>query len=187
MGGSKEIEEGATLRLDWHKLSKVQSAACAVVPVVVQDSRTRNVLIVAYANEKALAETLRRRVCCLWSTSRNELWIKGATSGDTLDLDEVRVNCEQNSLHYLVTPRRAGACHTRDETGCTRLSCYYRRLITEAGDSTSKLEHLPKKACGFVPIEVTVDVKSAVRIHGPSVLLGAALGASLALVYARRQ
>ena len=127
MGGT-ELEEGVSLKLDYSKLEKVASKKCDVVPVVVQDSRTGRVLIVAYVNELALAETFKRRVCCLWSTSRNELWVKGATSGDTLELDDVFVNCEQNSLLMLCHPRRKGACHTKDAHGQTRVSCYYRRL-----------------------------------------------------------
>ena len=55
--------------------------------------------------------------------------MKGATSGDTLDLDDVRINCEQNSLLFLVTPRRKGACHTKDANGVSRVSCYYRRVV----------------------------------------------------------
>ena len=64
----------------------------------------------------------------LWSTSRDELWHKGATSGDTLDLVEVRVNCEQNSLLYRVRPTTGGACHTTGPDGRARPGCYYRRL-----------------------------------------------------------
>ena len=120
MGGKhKELEEGSVVTLDWTKLDKVASKKCNVVPVVVQDSRSGAVLIATYANELALKETFKRRVCCLWSTSRNELWVKGATSGDTLDLDDVFINCEQNSLLYKVTPRRKGACHRR-VTHCGR-------------------------------------------------------------------
>ena len=129
MGGNRELEEGPTLKLDWSKLDKVASKKCDVVPVVVQDSRSGRVLILAYANETALSETFKRGVCCLWSTSRNELWVKGATSGDTLDLDGVFINCEQNSLLYTVTPRRTGACHTKDANGISRVSCYYRRVV----------------------------------------------------------
>merc|ERR1712066_840918 len=92
------------------------------------DADSLEVLILAYVNSIALAEALRRRVCVLWSTSRKELWIKGATSGDFLDLVEARVNCEQNSLVYLVRPRNVGACHTKDSSGNSRISCYYRRL-----------------------------------------------------------
>merc|ERR1719188_2825497 len=99
------------------------------MPVWVQHADTNKVLVVAYANATALQETFKRKVCVLWSTSRNELWIKGATSGDTLDLVEIRVNCEQNSLLYLVRPRRYGACHTKDASGASRISCYYRRVF----------------------------------------------------------
>ena len=134
MGGHKELEEGATLTLDWGKLDKVASKRCNVVPVVVQDSTSGAVLIAAYCNEVALAESFKRRVCCLWSTSRNELWVKGATSGDVLELDEVRVNCEQNSLLFLVTPRCKGACHTKDSTGASRVSCYYRQVTLSNGN-----------------------------------------------------
>ncbi len=82
---------------------------------------------VAYANELALEETLKTRRAVLWSTSRNELWRKGETSGDVLELVDVRVNCEQNSLLYSVRPR-GGTCHTRDAEGNTRPNCYYRTI-----------------------------------------------------------
>jgi phosphoribosyl-AMP cyclohydrolase len=68
-------------------------------------------------------------VAAFWSTSRDELWVKGATSGDTLQVVEVCVNCEQNSLLYLVRPLGAGACHTKTPDGQTRMSCYYRRIV----------------------------------------------------------
>ena len=99
-----------------------------VVPVAVQDAESKEVLIIAYANEEALQHTLAQGVATFWSTSRNELWIKGATSGDTLQIEEVRVNCEQNSLLYIVRPQGTGACHTVNAQGQSRASCYYRRL-----------------------------------------------------------
>ena len=89
---------------------------------------SKEVLIVAYANDEAVAETFRLGEAVLYSTSRNELWHKGATSGDVLKVEEVRINCEQNSLLYLVTPKGQGACHTKDETGKSRSSCYYRTV-----------------------------------------------------------
>lgn len=100
----------------------------------------------ADVNELALKESFARRVCCLWSTSRDELWIKGATSGDLLDLDEVFVNCEQNSLLFKVTPRRKGACHTKDASGATRVSCYYRRVMP-ALDGSLSLAHATVETC----------------------------------------
>lgn len=128
---SKTLEEGRELRLDFNKLRQVAQIAEAVLPVAVQDADTKELLIIAYANEAALRYTLEHGVAAFWSTSRNELWVKGATSGDTLRVVEVRVNCEQNSLLYLVRPQGKGACHTKDASGATRRSCYYRRI---AGD-----------------------------------------------------
>ena len=122
------IEEGSQLEIDFAKLSKIGMNGHMVIPVVVQDATSKEVLIVAYANDEALAETFRLGEAVLYSTSRNELWHKGATSGDVLKVEEVRINCEQNSLLYLVTPKGQGACHTKDETGKSRSSCYYRTV-----------------------------------------------------------
>ena len=121
-------EEGTQLELDYEKLRKVGAGEGAVLPVVLQHAETGEVLFVGYANRQALEETLASRRAVLWSTSRNELWRKGETSGDVLDLVDVRTNCEQNSLLYRVVPRKGGVCHTRDARGNTRESCYYRRL-----------------------------------------------------------
>lgn len=123
-----ELEEGTRARLDFAKLRKIAETGQTVLPVVLQHADSGEVLFIGYANERALAETLRVRQAVLWSTSRNELWHKGATSGDWLDLVDVRVNCEQNSLLYRVRPR-AGVCHTKDSTGKARRQCYYRVLV----------------------------------------------------------
>ncbi len=122
------IEEGSQLEIDFSKLSKIGMNGHMVIPVVVQDATSKEVLIVAYANDEAVAETFRLGEAVLYSTSRNELWHKGATSGDVLKVEEVRINCEQNSLLYLVTPKGQGACHTKDEAGKSRSSCYYRTV-----------------------------------------------------------
>jgi len=119
------IEEGTTLEIDFGKLTAIGRAGLQVVPVVLQDADTGDVLFVGYANREALQTSLATRTAVLWSTSRNELWHKGASSGDVLDLVDIRVNCEQNSLLYRVRPRK-GVCHTRDASGNTRAGCYYR-------------------------------------------------------------
>ncbi len=131
------LEEGTELQLDFDKLHTVARGARAVVPVVLQNADSGEVLFIAYADAQALRETLAGQTAVLWSTSRGELWHKGATSGDVLDLVEVRVNCEQNSLLYRVRPRN-GTCHTRDENGAARRSCYYRKLT-----SVEELEFAP--------------------------------------------
>ncbi|OGH00980.1 MAG: hypothetical protein A2600_03625 [Candidatus Lambdaproteobacteria bacterium RIFOXYD1_FULL_56_27] len=107
------------------------------MPAVAQDAETGEVLIVAYANRQALDYSLEHQVAAFWSTSRNELWIKGATSGEFLDLVEVLVNCEQNSLLYKVKVRNVGACHTKNTQGQPRKGCYYRRI-----DKQGRLENL---------------------------------------------
>ena len=123
----KELEEGLALRLDFGKLRKIASGQADVIPAVAQDAQTGEVLILGYVNELALQTALREKKATFWSTSRNELWIKGLTSGDFLELLEVRVNCEQNSILYKVRPVGQGACHTK-ENGKARSGCYYRRL-----------------------------------------------------------
>ena len=128
---NRELEEGTQLLLDFEKLQQVAACGQELLPVAVQDAETKEVLLVAYANRAAFEYSLENRVATFWSTSRNELWTKGATSGDFLDLEEVRVNCEQNSLLYLVRRRRAGACHTKDGDGKTRPGCYYRRVVDD--------------------------------------------------------
>jgi phosphoribosyl-AMP cyclohydrolase len=122
------LEEGSELRLDFSKLQRVAGGDQAVLPVVVQDADSKEVLVVAYANRAALEHSLQTGTATFWSTSRHELWIKGATSGDTLKLVDVRVNCEQNSLLYLVRMVGGGVCHTKDAEGHTRKTCYYRSL-----------------------------------------------------------
>ena len=123
----KELEEGTELRLDFDKIRKVAEACPNVIPVALQNFDTGEVILVAYTNEEAFKKTLETRTVILWSTSRNELWEKGKTSGETFDLIEAYVNCEQNSLVYKVRPTRGGICHTRNLQGKPR-NCYYRQI-----------------------------------------------------------
>ena len=125
---SKELEEGITFTPDWTKLKKVAEGNPDVVPVAVQNADSGELILVAYANEEALRHSIKTGNATFWSTSRHELWEKGATSGETFELLEVRVNCEQNSLLYLVRPRRSGICHTKNQKGEARSGCYYRKL-----------------------------------------------------------
>ena len=126
------LEEGSELKLDWAKLEKAVASSPGIVPVAVQNADTSEVILVAYTNELAFRKSLETRSLVLWSTSRNELWEKGKTSGETFDLIEVRINCEQNSLLYRVRPRRGGICHTKNRKGEPR-NCYYRKLDLAGG------------------------------------------------------
>jgi len=128
----KELEEGSKLTLDFNKLTKAVAACPGVIPVAVQNADTKDIILVAYANEAALQKSIEERMAVFWSTSRNELWEKGKTSGETFELLEVRVNCEQNSLVYIVRPRRGGICHTKNTENEPR-DCYYRTLDFDTG------------------------------------------------------
>ena len=127
MSIDRQLEEGTDIHLDFEKLREVAQADHPVIPVAVQDVDSKAVLLIGYVNELALEYALEHRVATFWSTSRNELWVKGATSGDMLELVDVRINCEQNSLLYLVRLKGEGSCHTK-ENGRARYGCYYRSI-----------------------------------------------------------
>lgn len=101
----------------------------ALIPVITQDFTTRDVLILAYTNREAFEETRRSGLATFWSRSRGKIWKKGLTSGDMLEIVEIRINCEQNSLLYLVNPKGKGACHARRPDGNPYSTCYYRRIL----------------------------------------------------------
>ena len=128
----KELEEGLELKLDFNKLEKAVGQSKGIIPVAIQHADTNEVILVAYTNEQAFRKTMATKSLVLWSTSRNELWEKGKTSGETFDLIEARVNCEQNSLLYRVRPRRGAICHTKNQAGQPR-NCYYRRIDFATG------------------------------------------------------
>jgi phosphoribosyl-AMP cyclohydrolase len=127
------LEEGSTLQLDFLKLATATGKCPEIIPVAVQNIDTNEVILVAYTNKQALEVALKTRTAVFWSTSRNELWEKGKTSGEIFDLSEVYVNCEQNSLLYRVRPRRGGICHTKNRKGEAR-NCYYRKLNMDTGE-----------------------------------------------------
>lgn len=144
-----ELEEGPEDRLDFAKLERFfqngGSREKEIMPVVVQHSVSREVLFVAFANREALEHSLRKKIATFWSTSRQELWIKGSSSGNFLEIVEIRANCEQTSLLYLVRPKSQGACHTRDASGNFRRSCYYRKFSAD-GKSLEKIDQSKEEA-----------------------------------------
>ncbi|MFP4380792.1 MAG: phosphoribosyl-AMP cyclohydrolase [Candidatus Sumerlaeia bacterium] len=137
MADKNQLEEGKELQLDFSKMAKAAGQSPDVIPCAVQNVDTKEVILVAYVNEQALKHAVKKRIATFWSTSRQELWIKGLTSGETFELLEVRVNCEQNSLLYIVRPKRGNICHTKNEKGEPR-NCFYRRLNMD----TWELENL---------------------------------------------
>lgn len=123
---NQSIEGTTTLKLDFMKLlSNNQN----VLPVAVQNAITQEVILIAYTNEFAFKETIKRRKAIFWSTSRNELWYKGEESGNTFTIQSIYVNCEQNSLVYKVIPDKGNICHT-SINGVVN-NCFYRKLNLE--------------------------------------------------------
>lgn len=103
------------------ELSYLKYDADGLIPCVVQDADTLEVLMVAWMNEESLRQTLDSGETVFWSRSRQELWRKGATSGNVQKLVELRYDCDGDTLLALVHP--AGpACHTGAR------SCFYRTL-----------------------------------------------------------
>jgi phosphoribosyl-AMP cyclohydrolase len=92
-----------------------------LVPVVVQDYTTGEVLMLAYMNRQAWEQTLKTRQATYWSRSRNELWVKGETSGNRQEVKEIYVDCDEDTV-LLKVMQKGGACHTGYR------SCFYRRL-----------------------------------------------------------
>jgi phosphoribosyl-AMP cyclohydrolase len=93
-----------------------------LIPAIVQDVDTGQVLMLAYMNEEALQQTLRSGQAHFWSRSRKELWHKGATSGNFQNVVEIAIDCDADALLVRVHP--AGpACHTGNAT------CFYRPLL----------------------------------------------------------
>ncbi|RME42380.1 MAG: bifunctional phosphoribosyl-AMP cyclohydrolase/phosphoribosyl-ATP diphosphatase HisIE [Chloroflexi bacterium] len=96
-----------------------------LVPAIVQDAKTGQVLMLAYMNRESLRLTLETGQTHFWSRSRQELWHKGATSGNVQHVREIRYDCDGDTLLVLVEP--AGpACHTGE------VSCFYRVVSTSA-------------------------------------------------------
>lgn len=117
---SDDIETTAELRLRFD--------AQGLVPAVATDSVTGEVLMLAYMNETAVRRTLEIGIAHFWSRSRGKLWRKGETSGNELEVLELRVDCDQDAIWLRVNVRGDGkACHTRAR------SCFYRRVDQASG------------------------------------------------------
>ncbi|MEI7539903.1 MAG: phosphoribosyl-AMP cyclohydrolase [Actinomycetes bacterium] len=93
----------------------------ALMPAVVQDATTKEILMLAYMNADSLALTLSTRKATYWSRSRNELWVKGATSGHFQEVQSVALDCDGDALLIIVN-QSGVACHTGEN------SCFHKPL-----------------------------------------------------------
>ena len=112
-----EIEQGGRLAPKFDQ--------AGLIPAIVSDAVTGDVLMMAYMNDEALARTIETGEGYFWSRSRSTLWHKGATSGHILKIEDLRIDCDQDSIWMKVTVAGTGACcHTGFK------SCFYRSIPT---------------------------------------------------------
>ena len=103
------------------KISNIKFNSSGLIPAIVQDADTLEVLMLAYMNAESLRLTVETGETWFWSRSRRELWHKGATSGNIQSVVDIRVDCDEDTLLILVHPAGA-ACHTGER------SCFYRTV-----------------------------------------------------------
>lgn len=110
-----------------------------LMPAVVQDYQTKNVLMVAYVNEESLNLSLEKGETVFYSRSRQKLWHKGESSGNTQEIKEIYYDCDQDTILFLVDP--AGpACHTGQN------SCFYRKIAEETEAKAEKMLKMQQQA-----------------------------------------
>ena len=95
-----------------------------LIPVIIQDEETKDVLMLGFTNLEAVQLTLKTKTAWFWSRSRNELWNKGETSGNFLHVVEVRTDCDTDTLLYVCRPD-GPTCHTGER------SCFFRKIEME--------------------------------------------------------
>ncbi len=92
-----------------------------LIPVVVQDAKSKALLMLAYTNREALEKTLSTGYAHYWSRSRNKLWMKGETSGHTQKIKKIFVDCDYDALLFIVE-QKGNVCHTGKDT------CFHNKL-----------------------------------------------------------
>jgi phosphoribosyl-AMP cyclohydrolase len=103
-------------------IEEMKYDAAGLIPAVIQQHDTGEVLMVAYMSAASLAKTVETGKTWFWSRSRQAYWMKGETSGSTQDVLEVRYDCDADCVLVLVDQHGPGACHTGERT------CFYRTL-----------------------------------------------------------
>ena len=109
-----------------------------LVPVIVQDDDTREVLMLAYMNRDSWLKTLETGKATYWSRSRNELWVKGETSGHVQMVKEILIDCDSDTLLLKVHQLGGAACHTGYR------SCFYRKVINGKTEIVGELIFKPE-------------------------------------------
>lgn len=127
----RNLEEGSEISLQFEKRG-------GLLPVAVQELKSGEILMIASVNREALEHSIKTKEATFWSTSRNELWVKGATSGNSMRIHEILVDCDQDSLIYKISLEVGGVCHTKTKEGAYRKSCFYRNIDIDREKLTFK-------------------------------------------------
>ncbi len=113
-----------------------------LLPVIIQDAKTNEVLMLGYMNREAWKETVKRKKVTFWSRSRKELWLKGETSGHFQEVKEVFLDCDGDTLLVKVNQIGGAACHTGFR------SCFHHRLKGGQWKISGKIIFDPKEVYG---------------------------------------
>jgi len=103
-----------------------------LIPAIIQDVKTKDVLMMAYMDEKALQMTIETGKAHFWSRSRKKYWMKGETSGNVQIVKEIFYDCDADTLLIMVEQMGSGACHTGNRT------CFYRRIEHRAQNTDDR-------------------------------------------------
>ncbi|TDX46608.1 bifunctional phosphoribosyl-AMP cyclohydrolase/phosphoribosyl-ATP diphosphatase HisIE [Orenia marismortui] len=123
-----------------------------LIPAIIQDAETKEVLMMAYMNEESLRNTIRTGRTCFWSRSRQELWWKGESSGNIQEVEEIDYDCDGDTL-LLKVKQTGGACHTGHK------SCFYRGIKREKeAEKVFDPEEVYKKALDSDILDELYDV-----------------------------
>lgn len=126
-----------------------------LIPAIVQDHSTEQVLTVAYMNAESLARTLQTGETWFWSRSRQELWHKGATSGHTQKVVDIRMDCDGDALLVRVIPN-GPACHTGEQT------CFFRNATAETNGAARQSS--PVSVVNFAALELGIILQDLYQL-----------------------
>lgn len=107
------------------KLNQLIFNEVGLMPTIVQEKTTNEILMLAYSNKQSLVLSLNSQKAHFWSRSRKKIWLKGETSGNTLKLFDIYTDCDTDTLIFKVELEGSGACHTGSK------SCFFKKIENE--------------------------------------------------------
>jgi len=129
-------------------IDKIQFDGLGLIPAIVQDATTKEVLTLAYMNQTSLEKSLETRETWFFSRSRQELWHKGETSGNTQKIVEMKLDCDQDAIVVLVNPT-GPACHTG------AISCFSESILKE--------EETVKQEANLADYQILIDLEQIIE------------------------